>query len=422
MKQCQYTTFSDIITALSFALDLDENRKLYHAWRVAIISHEIAARLPWRISQEQLFYGALLHDIGAIGYSDYLIHSSNLVPHFAKPFLSAHSKRGASILASIPYLKEAAEMVLDHHEHWDGSGYPQGKQGTEITDGGAIIRIADSMEVLIEAYPTITQTQLSTMLKARAGSEYPYILFEIVEDVFNTDSFLSNLQDSEWLKLRIKEITNQLIENLKEHPALYTQELQTMIRTFARVIDAKHEYTWGHSERVALYAQMLGEEAGLEPIKLEKLILASLLHDAGKLAVPRKILDKPGRLNQEEQRIIRRHPIYSEKIISLIPGFEEVAIIAGRHHECYDGTGYPNATRGEEIPFFSRIITVADSFDAMISNRAYQKARPIKTALRELERNAGIHFDPEIVALAPKVFNQDLPRVEGFALHLNSES
>lgn len=423
--KCASNTFADIITALSFALDLDENRKLYHAWRVALLAYEISALIPNPPKREHIFYAALLHDIGAIGYSDYIIHSQHFWPQYSVPFLIGHAKRGASILESIPRLAPAAKMVLDHHEWWDGSGYPNGKREDEISVGGQLIRIADSAETIIQDVPDLTKSQLFWVLKERAGFEYPKEYLDAAMVVLARDSFFEQLHDQNWLAHRIQQIRDELKDangqsQSKEVKA--KRDIQATIRTFARVIDAKHEYTAGHSERVAMYAYHLGEACGLPEQELQTLKLASLLHDTGKIAVPRSILDKPSKLNLEELKVIRLHPAYSEKIVSLISGFEELATIAGHHHEWFNGMGYPNGIRGEEISFLSRIIAVADAFDAIITNRSYQKARSVSTALAELSREAGTHFDPEVIAVLKETFRTELPSLSDFSLLLDSES
>ena len=413
MKYCANNTFADIIAALSFALDLDENRKLYHAWRVAILAHQIAELLPTPPPGEQIFYAALLHDIGAIGYSDYVIHSQRYWPQFSLPFLIGHTKRGAAILESIPRLAPAAQMVLDHHEWWDGSGYPAGKRGAEISKGGLIIRIADSIETIVQEVPDLTRSQLFWVLKERVGYEYPREYLDAAMCVLSEDSCLENLHDHAWLGQRIQEIRDSL-EDLGGHKEI--RDIKITIHTFAKVIDAKHEYTRGHSERVAVYASHLGKACGLEKEELETLKLASLLHDTGKIAVPRSILNKPSKLTLEELMVIREHPSYSEQIVSFISGYEELATIAGHHHEWYNGAGYPNKIGGEQIPLLSRIIAIADAFDAITTNRAYQKARSAKTALSELAREAGTHFDPEIVSLAHSILGAELPTGDDFSL------
>jgi HD-GYP domain-containing protein (c-di-GMP phosphodiesterase class II) len=414
--KCVSNTFADIITALSFALDLDENRKLYHAWRVAILAHEIAANVPNPPEREHIFYAALLHDTGAIGYSDYVIHSPRYWPKYSVHFLIGHAKRGAAILESIPRLAPAAQMVLDHHEWWDGSGYPNGKRGEEISVGGQVIRIADSAETIIQEVPDLTISQLFWVLKERVGYEYDKKYLDAAMAVFSQNRFLENLYDQEWLAQRIQEIREDFRDDPKNSEEKRTKrDIQAIIRTFAQIIDAKHEYTAGHSERVAMYAYYLGEACGLKKWELETLKLASLLHDVGKIAVPRSILDKPSKLNYEELKVIRAHPAHSKRIVSLISGFEELASIAGHHHEWFNGMGYPNGIRGEEIPFLSRIIAAADAFDAITTERSYQRARSVSTALRELSREAGTHFDPEIIDILQKTFRTELPEFTSFS-------
>ena len=408
------STFADIITALSYTLDLDENRKLYHAWRVAILTYETSALLPGLPAKEQLFYAALLHDIGAIGYSDYVIHSPSVWPEYSVPFLSGHSTRGAAILGSIPRLEAAAEMVLDHHEWWNGAGYPNGKRGPEISPGGMLIRLADTVETIIQEIPTLTKSQLCFILEERFDQEYPKAYFEAIIAALSQNSLFENLHNYVWLPQRIQEIRTELTDET-EQGETRIREVQAAIRVFAQIIDTKHQYTAGHSERVAMYAYYLGKACGLDEQKLQNLRIASLLHDAGKIAIPRWILDKPNKLTVYEFKQIRLHPLYSQQIIALISGFEQIAVVAGQHHEWLSGQGYPHGTKGNEIPFLARFVAVADAFDAIITNRSYQKARSVSTALRELAREAGTHFDPEVVRVAQQTFQTDLPRLANFS-------
>ena len=412
------STVSDIITALSYALDLDENRKLYHAWRVAVIANEAAALLPSPPDREQLFYAALLHDIGAIGFSDYVMHAPSIWPQYSIPFLKGHCRRGAAILENIPHLEEAAGMVLDHHEWWNGSGYPDRKKEGEISEGGLLIRIADSAETIIQELPTLTKSKLFFILKERIDLEYPKVYYDAVTTALSRDSLFENLYDFQWIEQRIKAIQAELAQQNQDSSR---SDITAVIRVFAQTIDAKHEYTAGHSERVAMYAYYLGKTLGLSSDRLRTLTLASLLHDAGKLAVNRNVLEKPGKLTLSELKQIRMHPVYGEKIISSIPGFDELALVAGQHHEWLNGQGYPRGIKNGEITSLARIVTVADAFDAMTTNRSYQKARSAEVALGELEKEAGSHFDPEIVRVARKTFSSDLPSLANFSLLLDSE-
>ncbi|NPV52662.1 MAG: HD-GYP domain-containing protein [Firmicutes bacterium] len=162
-------------------------------------------------------------------------------------------------------------------------------------------------------------------------------------------------------------------------------------------MDARDTHTTRHSQNVARYSKAIAREMKL-PLDDQKAVhLAGLLHDVGKIGISRSCLSKAGRLTSEELKEIRRHPILSFELIAEIPGFHDIAMIVLYHHERIDGQGYPRGIKGEEIPLGSRILCVADSFDAMISERVYREAMPISQAMSELERCAGTQFDPEVV-------------------------
>ena len=197
-----------------------------------------------------------------------------------------------------------------------------------------------------------------------------------------------------------------LIERLK-------RLLENFMRTLVTTIDAKHPLTAGHSERVMEYSLYLGRKLGLPPETLELLKYASLLHDIGKLGIPDAVLTKRGPFTPEERKIMEKHSWWTRVILSRIDWPEEwkkVAYIAACHHEKMDGSGYIYGLKGEEIPFLSRIIAVADVFDALTSKRDYPKydeqKRPIKEetfplerAMEILKKCAGNHLDPELVEI-----------------------
>jgi len=169
-----------------------------------------------------------------------------------------------------------------------------------------------------------------------------------------------------------------------------------MMIAFARAIDSKDPYTRLHSENVTKYAYFFGSSLNLDDNSIKKLVLSSILHDVGKIGVSESILGKPGKLNEYERAIIQIHPSISFEIISAIEGLKDVALIAKYHHERWDGKGYPDGLKGEEIPYLSRIIAIVDAFDAMTTDRPYRKALPIEQAIEEIRRNAGTQFDPEL--------------------------
>lgn len=163
-------------------------------------------------------------------------------------------------------------------------------------------------------------------------------------------------------------------------------------------IDAKDSYTRGHSERVTELSISLAEEVGIERSEIEKIKLGGLLHDIGKIGIPEGILNKPGRLNDEEFEIIKSHPDLGLHILGKVEFLEAIVPIIRHHHERYDGKGYPTGLKAEEIPLLARIVSVVDTYDAMTTDRPYRKAMTVEEALKEIDRCSGSQFDPEIAA------------------------
>ncbi len=182
-----------------------------------------------------------------------------------------------------------------------------------------------------------------------------------------------------------------------------------VIKSLIIALEARDEYTRGHSERVQMYSQIIGEELGLHRDVLMNLQLSAILHDIGKIGIPDSILRKDSKLTEEEFEVIKQHPLIGYKILSSIEDIEE-EILNGVlwHHERYDGKGYPNNLSGKKIPFFARIIAVADTFDAMTSDRPYRKGLPPDTAFEEIIRNKGSQFDPEVVEAFSNAFGKIL--------------
>jgi diguanylate cyclase (GGDEF)-like protein len=163
-----------------------------------------------------------------------------------------------------------------------------------------------------------------------------------------------------------------------------------------RVVDARDTYTGNHSQSVAVLVETIGEALGLDPLTVAQLRLAGLLHDLGKIAVPDRILQKPGRLDLAEFSVLRRHPEHGHE---LLQGLEVDPVDQWilHHHEHWDGSGYPQGLKGEQIPIGSRVILVADAFDAITSERCYRPAASVAEALEELRRFSGAQFDPAVV-------------------------
>ena len=180
---------------------------------------------------------------------------------------------------------------------------------------------------------------------------------------------------------------------------------EEMVQTLAKTIDAKDKYTNGHSFRVSEYAVKLAGKLGWSDEELHGLERESLLHDIGKIGIPDAVLNKPGRLTDEEFEIIKGHTTIGQTILSNIEGMKSAADAAAYHHERYDGTGYPEGLKGEEIPVHARIISIADAFDAMRSDRVYRKGLDDDTTRRELTNGSGKQFDPELLTVFLSMFN-----------------
>jgi putative nucleotidyltransferase with HDIG domain len=166
------------------------------------------------------------------------------------------------------------------------------------------------------------------------------------------------------------------------------------IRALAGAIEAKDPYTRGHSDRVTHFSVLSAIEIGMSPADVEIIKQAAILHDIGKIGVPGDVLNKKGRLDDEEYNVIQQHPDIGISIVRQIGAMDATLPIIRAHHEKLDGTGYPNNLKGDNIPMGARVLAVADAYDAMTSDRPYRKGMPVETALEELKRCAGTHFDP----------------------------
>ncbi|MEU1072301.1 MULTISPECIES: HD-GYP domain-containing protein [unclassified Streptomyces] len=172
---------------------------------------------------------------------------------------------------------------------------------------------------------------------------------------------------------------------------------QATIRALVQAVDIKDTYTRGHSERVGLASVLIARELGMDESRLEVLRFAGILHDVGKLGVPTRLLRKDGPLTPQERAVIELHPEYGHEMVRGIGFLGEARAAILHHHERLDGSGYPYGLAGPQIPEFARVVAVADAFDAMTSTRSYSRARPVRTAVEELQRCAGRQFDPAMV-------------------------
>ncbi len=211
---------------------------------------------------------------------------------------------------------------------------------------------------------------------------------------------VDNALYNSWINNYIAGEANRAATELESQHRHYRRFTYQMLTTLAYTIDRKDEYTQGHSSRVAIYSTHIGRAMDLNSLEMEQLFHGALMHDVGKIGVADSILRKPGRLTEDEFRVMREHSVIGYEILKNVTLMPEVGQVARWHHERYDGRGYPDGLRGDEIPFLARIVTVADSFDAITSTRSYRQARAPQAAMREILNNKGSQFDPAIADAA----------------------
>lgn len=190
--------------------------------------------------------------------------------------------------------------------------------------------------------------------------------------------------------------------------ALKITEAFPALQALISLINAKDRYTYGHCERVMSYSLALAEKLQLPNEELDKLRYAAALHDIGKIRIETSVLNKPTKLTKEERNILQHHTIWGAQLVETLPAFEEIVPLIRSHHENYDGSGYPDGLKGEEIPLLSRILRITDSFDAMTTTRPYREALSYAEACKELRKYANVYYDPELVYLFLEVVEEAL--------------
>ncbi|MFP5209993.1 MAG: HD domain-containing phosphohydrolase [Acidobacteriota bacterium] len=214
------------------------------------------------------------------------------------------------------------------------------------------------------------------------------------------------LEDSQNYQQSLEEMVRARTEMLRHAIEDLEHSYDVTLEALGDALDLKDSETEGHSKRVTAYTIALARAIGLSPAEIKVIARGAFLHDIGKMAIPDEILRKPGKLTKEEQKLMREHCTRGYNMLRKIPFLAEAAEIVFAHQEHYDGSGYPNGLRGTEIPIGARIFAVADSLDAITSDRPYRKARSFDVAREEILRCSGTQFDPGVVEVFLKIPNE----------------
>jgi putative two-component system response regulator len=206
---------------------------------------------------------------------------------------------------------------------------------------------------------------------------------------------------------QLEELVEQRTLELDHALSSLEDAYRSTLKALTAALETRDAETHGHSERVVTFSLRLGRELGLDKAQMTALEFGSLLHDIGKIGVPDAILRKPAKLDEEEWARMREHPLHGQQILREIEFLEGASRVVAQHHERWDGSGYPFGLRGEEIDLNARIFSVADAFDAMISDRVYRRGRSYEAAAEELDNWSGRQFDPQVVAAFHRVPRED---------------
>lgn len=383
----------EAIYSLSDALDLVGVTHIHHGKRVAYMAAEFGKQLGWEQSRlDDLFQAAILHDSGVSKTS---VHAK--LAQFEWEQEGEHCMIGADLLASCPMLHHLAPIVLHHHTHWgqlkDMDLPPEVKLSANCiyladrTDMLTLKFLLDGNDILLGK-----ESVRDTILEKRGDWFCPELV----------DAFLGvSASEAFWFSLEADHVNGYVSRWLAEtkQEGMSFEELRSLVRIFSSIVDAKSTFTREHSDGVASLARYLGELYGLPEKNCEMLELAGLLHDIGKLRVPDELLEKPRRLSETENVVMRRHSFDTYNILKNISGLEEVSLWAAQHHERVDGSGYPYNAKGSNLSLEARIIEVADVFQALAQRRPYRDSLAPDEILDILKQQvADGKLDGEVVA------------------------
>ncbi len=438
---------SEVISALSFALDLTEDAVPGHAIRSCLIGMNIGRALGLGEPQlYDLYYALLLKDIGCssnsarmcqiLGADDRAGKRAAKTVDWTKPtvgglkmawknalpdanalqkiarvlelgrdrernnaeVIGIRCERGADIVRKIGLSERCAEAIYSLDEHWNGSGYPERIKGEAAPLLARILGLAQHLDVF--ASEQSRERALSTMVE-RSGSWFDPELVKVAASLYRSGKLWTgcNTPEERDLAIAMEPGTTTI---------LGAEQIDRVCEAFADVVDAKSPFTYRHSLGVTDVAVGLAKQFGFEGDRLQRIHRAALLHDLGKLRVSNSILDKPGKLDADEFRIVQEHPEITQRILARIPSFAAISRIAGRHHEKLDGSGYPLHLTASQLTLDDRIVTMADIYGALSEDRPYRAGLPPEQILAILGKDVPSKLDPDVFE-ALEVFMERSP-------------
>ncbi|ABO48561.1 metal dependent phosphohydrolase [Desulforamulus reducens MI-1] len=385
------TNYYKLLSSLSLAMDFSTNGLMRHHQRVALISLQIGKLYGLNIyQQEKLFTAAILHDAGSSSWNE-----KDLLFDFFTTGTFKHCKKGYELFKNHSLFKSIADIVLYHHDRWDGRNNASGLKREEIPIESRIIHLSDRIDVLIreDIYILEQKEYICRQINQEKNKIFDPQLVEAFNDISNRECF--------WLDLH----SPFLNEILSHHCPVITKELGlaevlSVADTMSKVIDFKSPFTRRHSSGVANVASFLALKAGFSAEQCDIIKVAGLLHDLGKLGIPDSVLDKPGKLTKSEFNIMKRHTYYTYHILKMIDKFDTINHYASSHHETLSGRGYPFKLDGSDLENGARIVAVADIFSALTEIRPYrqamEKAKVINILSNQVKAGA---IDSELTSL-----------------------
>ncbi|MEK7435244.1 MAG: HD domain-containing phosphohydrolase, partial [Cyanobacteriota bacterium] len=368
-----------------------EGFKFQNNYRTALSSVQMAHSLNLSINVvRNIFYGGLLHDIGEVGEpssEEEKITQHTKIEGSCNHF---HTVSGARIASHIPTLEGVSKIIRWHHESWDGSGFPDKLKGEQIPIEANIVSFFDAYYTLKTIY---NEADMEAYIRSNINKKFNSDIVTTFFHLSKNDQIWTpeNFEDKKWLRTGVDAYEIALLQDIKN------DYVDIALNVIAQVIDTKHKYTQGHSRRVMVLSGLIAQKMNLEPAYKTLIEQGALLHDSGKVGISRDILDKPSRLSSEEYTMIQKHPEISCALINNFSTLKDVAPLAKYHHERFDGKGYPESLDSFAIPLGARVIAVADTYDAITSNRAYRNALSDDFARNEIRKYSGKMFDPDVV-------------------------